>query len=367
MTPVRGHNEGTLFRRKRDQRWVAMVTMPDGRRRSASAASKGEGVRLLAELKRQRDQSVTQDPRALRLGPYLRRWLVEVRPHLAPATYRKHESICRVHLIPALGYRRVSDLSVGDVRGYLLRSSESLDPQTTRHHRATLRRALADALRDGLVSRNVAALAEAPPMRKAERTYLSTAQVRTVIEEARDERLWPLWVVIVTTGLRVSEALGLAWSDVGPDTLTVRHQLARVDGRWVRSEPKTRQSRRTIPLTSRAVEALAEQRRRQDAERGEHPRPIDGLVFTTPDGKPIHSSNVLPAWYRTLRRLGLPRVTTHDLRHSAATILLREGVPLPTIAAILGHSTIRVTADLYAHVIEESKVEAATAMQKALR
>ena len=204
-------------------------------------------------------------------------------------------------------------------------------------------------------------------MRKAERTYLSTAQVRTVIEEARDERLWPLWVVIVTTGLRVSEALGLAWSDVGPDTLTVRHQLARVDGRWVRSEPKTRQSRRTIPLTARAVEALAEQRRRQDAERGEHPRPIDGLVFTTPDGKPIHSSNVLPAWYRTLRRLGLPRVTTHDLRHSAATILLREGVPLPTIAAILGHSTIRVTADLYAHVIEESKVEAATAMQKALR
>lgn len=364
MPAVRGHNEGSLFRRTRDGRWVAIVTMPDGRRRSRSAASKTEAGAHLRELLRQRDAAVTRDPRAERVGPYLRRWLDDVRPHLAPSTWRKHESICRVHLIPALGHQRLSDVSVNDVRA-LLRSSP-VDAQSARHHRATLRRALADAVREGLLTRNVAALAEPPPMRKAERRYLTAAQVRVLIEGATTERLWPLWVLIVTTGLRVSEALGLAWSDVGPDSVTVRHQLGRIDGEWVLSEPKTRRSRRTIALIPIAVEALAEQRRRQDAERGDHPRPIDGLVFTTERGQPIHSTNILPAWYATLRRLGLPRVTTHDLRHSAATMMLAAGVPIPVIADVLGHSTVRVTADLYAHVVPELRRDAADRLADAL-
>jgi integrase len=205
-------------------------------------------------------------------------------------------------------------------------------------------------------------------MHTEERVYLRPADVRRIVTEARDERYWPLWIVIVTTGLRVSEALGLAWSDIDLEarTLTVRHQLARIDGEWKRTRPKTRRSRRTVPLTPQAIDALDEQRRRQDAERGEHPRPIDGLVFTTSRGEPVHSTNVLPSWYRTLRRLGLPRVTIHDLRHASATMMLSAGVPLPVIAAVLGHSTIRVTADLYAHVLEDSKREAADKMAEAL-
>lgn len=233
--------------------------------------------------------------------------------------------------------------------------------------RGTLRRALQDAVRDGLLNRNVAALAEPPPMHKAERTYLTTAQVRHLIEGARDERLWPLWVVIVTTGLRVSEALGLAWSDVGPDSVTVRHQLARQDGEWVRREPKTRRSRRSVALIPIAVEAMAEQRRRQDEERGEYPQPIDGLVFTTPTGAPIHATNLLPELRRTLAELGLPKVTVHDLRHSAASMMLTAGVPLPVIADVLGHSTMRVTADLYAHVGVELRRDAADRLAEALR
>lgn len=204
-------------------------------------------------------------------------------------------------------------------------------------------------------------------MHKAERVYLTTPQVRRLIEEGRDDRLWPLWVLIVTTGLRVSEALGLAWSDVGPDSVTVRHQLARRDGQWVRSEPKTRRSRRTVALIPIAVEALAEQRRRQDAERGDHPRPIDGLVFTMPTGAPIHATNLLPPFRALLSRLGLPRVTIHDLRHSAASMMLAAGVPLPVIADVLGHSTVRVTADLYAHVGIELRRDAADRLAEALR
>lgn len=418
MPNVRGRREGTLFCRSRDNRWVAMVSMPDGRRRSASDPSKDVAVGLLRDLIDQRDRSVTEDPRRLRVGPFLLRWIERVRPQLAPATWRKHESVLRVHVVPALGHRLLSQLSVADVEAFLAQRND-LDPQTRRHFRATLRRALADGYRDGLVTRNVAALAAAPKMRKDERTYLTAAQARQIIEEARDERYWPLWVLILTTGLRVSEALGLAWSDVdlggsdgstisrlpfvgtddaaqrsgvrsmsglrakghargsaaeygvaGPTTggsIRVRHQLVRVNGQWGRGRLKTRQSRRDIELVPQAVEALTEQRRRQDAERGDYPQPIDGLVFTTQTGQPVHSTNVLPSWYATLRRLGLPRVTSHDLRHSAASIMLTGGVPLPVIANILGHSSIRVTADLYAHIGVELKREAVAKLAEALR
>ncbi len=361
---VRGHNEGTLFLRKRDRRWVAMVSMADGRRRSASAATKSEGVALLRDLLRQRDASL-EDPRRLRLGTFLERWVNSV-TGLSHATVRQHEMIVRRHLVPGLGQRLLSQLTPSDVDAYL--EDLRLDPQTKRHHRATLRRALGDAYRDGLVIRNVAALSRPPKMQKAERTYLTAPQVRRIIEEARDEPYWPLWVLIATTGLRVSEALGLAWSDVDltAQTITIRHQLARVNGEWQRTRPKTRKSRRTIPLTAEAMDALREQRARQDLALGDHPRPIEGLVFTTEAGHPIHSTNVLPSWYRTLARLGLPRVTTHDLRHSSASILLAAGVPLPVIADLLGHSTIRVTADLYAHVGQGLRREAADAMHEAL-
>lgn len=367
MPNVRGRNEGTLFRRKRDNRWVASVTMPDGRRRSASDPSKDVAVGLLRDLIDQRDRSVVQDPRRLRVGPYLRQWIADVQPRLAPATWRKHESIIRVHLIPALGSRYLSLLSVAEVRQYLDRAAG--DPQSVRHHRATLRRALADAYRDRLVDRNVAALAEGPKLNKAERRWLKASEARRIIEEARDERYWPLWVLILTTGLRVSEALGLAWSDIDlPNaSIKVRRQLVRLNGEWGRGKLKTRQSRRDIELVPQAVEALTEQRRRQDAERGDYPQPIDGLVFTTQTGQPVHSTNVLPSWYQTLRRLGLPRVTTHDLRHSAASMMLAAGVPLPVIAATLGHSSIRVTADLYSHVGVELRREAADKLAEALR
>ena len=361
MRAMRGHNEGSLFRRGRDGRWVASVTMPDGRRRSRSAESKTDAVALLRDLKRQRDQAV-EDPGRLRVGPFLQTWLSSL--ELAPATIRQHEMIVRVHLTPVLGRRLLSQLTPADVDAYL--ASKRLDPQTKRHHRATLRVALNYAMREGYVVRNAAALSKAPRLDRRERTVLTADQVGRILEEARDERLWPLWVLIATTGLRVSEALGLVWSEVDGDTIHVRKQLVRLAGKWHRAELKTRKSRRDIPLTPQAVEALRIQRERQDQERGAHPRPIDSLVFLTERGQPIQSTSILPPWYRVLQRMGLPRITTHDLRHSAATILFAAGVPLEVIADLLGHSTSRVTADLYRHRVPDLQRDAARRMAEAV-
>lgn len=383
MPNVRARNEGSLFPvwlerpdGTKYRIYRAVVTFPDGRRRSRSDPSKKVAAEHLTELKRQRDAEVA-DPTRLRVGPYLAKWAADL-TDLAPATIEQHRMIVTRHLIPALGGRRLVALNASDVDDYLAtarnrRTGKPLDPQTKRHHRATLRRALAAAIRDGLLSRNAAALSTAPRMDKAERTYLTTAQVRRVIEDGRDEAFWPLWVLILTTGLRVSEALGLGWADVdlAGGTLTVKRQLVRRGGAWDVDLPKTRKSRRTILLTPVAVEALAEQKRRQDADRAAYGEadtvPIKAAVFTMPDGGLVYAENLRKPRQRMLRRLGLPLVTTHDMRHSAASMMLTAGVPLPVIADILGHSSIRVTADLYAHIGTDLRRDAADRLAEALR
>lgn len=363
MPTLRGHHEGTLFQRTRDRRWVAMVTMPDGRRRSASAASKAEGLARLKELLRQRDASVPQDPRLVRVGPYLQRWLDDVRPRLAPATWRKHESIIRVHLVDALGRVRMSDLSVADVQGYL--SHLALDPQTARHHRATLRRALADALRGGLVTRNVAALAEPPKMRRKRPTVLTDSQVRVLIDGTRGERLHAYWTLAATTGMRQAEMLGLTWDDIEGTTVHVTRTLHWADGQPYRDVPKTETSVRDVPIPPVAVGALAAHRKMQLEERAKAGAlGSDGLVFVTKTGLAVRGSNLMPEFHATLARLGLPKVTIHSLRHSAATVLIAEGYPIAKVAAILGHSSSRVTEMVYSHLVGKDVADAADVMER---
>lgn len=362
MTLVRGHNEGTIFHRRKDSHRVAAVTMPDGTRPTLGCPHKHrpsdrdcpESKANLAELLRLRDQNAPAGGHTLTLGKYLQRWLEGVRPDLAPATWRKHESICRTGLIPALGRIRLSDVSVGDVRRYLARGD--LDAQTIRHHRSTLRRALADAERESLVVRNVAALAKPPAMHKADRPILTASQVRVLIDGTVDDPLHALWVLVTATGMRLAEMLALTWADIDFEagTVTVDSTLHRVNGEWQRRDPKTPKSRRTIVLTPRAVAVLKARRK------------LHGLVFTTEKGLPIHGSNLPKVLHAHTDRLGLPRVTIHDLRHSAATILYASGADIESIADMLGHSTSRVTADLYRHRVPEMQRELADRMQGAV-
>lgn len=363
MQDVRGRNEGSLFRRKSGQ-WVALVTMRDGRRVSRWAKDRPGAQAELAELLRLRDAGAPFTGR-VRLGEYLERWVSDEHGW-APATARKHESAVRVHLAGGpLGHLRLSEMSVGDVDRWLV-GLVGLSAQSRRHLRSTLRRALADAHRSGLVTRNVGALSRSPGLHRAERAILDAAQARILIESTRGTRYGPLWTILVTTGLRISEALGLTWSrvDLATPAIRVTHQLARESGEWVRRQPKTAKGRRTIPLTPLGVEALRAQRDQQAQDRGA--TSLDGLVFTSPTGRPLHETNTLKALYEALAAADLPRVTQHDLRHSCATLLYSMGVPLETIADILGHSSSRITADLYRHRVQELQSAAAAKMQEAL-
>jgi integrase len=203
-------------------------------------------------------------------------------------------------------------------------------------------------------------------------SYLSAPDVRVLLSVTQDDLYGPVYAVAASTGLRLGELLGLAWTDLDglAGTLTVRRSLAAAQGGgWKLAEPKSARSRRTIPLPKRAREALSLQRARQGAAKevvGDAWQDRDGLVFTDSVGRPIRPGAVSSAFQKARAAAGLPAVTFHDLRHSAATLMLAEGVPLAVISEWLGHAGIAITASHYAAVVPALRRDAADAMDRAL-
>ena len=366
---MRSHGEGSLYPEKVHgvDRWTVAFSLPDrnGRRRR-------EVYRFVtkAEARARLRQGPSTSVRSS-VGGYLPTWLHDVAaPRLRSSTLARYQSIAEQHLIPALGKIPMDRLAAADIDAYCAdRLASGASPRTVQQEHAVLASCLHDAERRGDVARNVARLVSAPRVPRVERAILNDAQLRQFLDATRDQRLWPLYVTCRGIGLRQGEALGLRSEDIDLDRgrLTVQHTLHRRAGRWVLEEPKTERSRRTVTLPPSVVDALREQQRRQYAERSDNRRWNERhLVFTDVDGEPLDGTSVTREFQRTLRRLGLPVVTFHSLRHSAATSMLAQGVPMRVVMETLGHSTITITADLYSHVVPSLADDAAERMERAL-
>ena len=341
-------------------------------RHYVSGRSKAEVVRRFEELKRSGGFGSGETG-----TEYLTRWLEADRQRVRASTWRAHEQIVRCYIVPAIGSVRLPRLTPLDVERMtagLIADGKSA--RTASHARMVLRRALADALRDGAVGRNVAALARPPRVEQREMAYLDREQLRTLLDSLGDHPLGPLVTLAATTGLRQGELLGLAWADVDLDAarLTVRRQLGRAwaaDGSlgYALVPTKTQKSRRTISLPTRAVEALRRQRIRQAEARlaaGTAWQDGDGLCFTDSVGRALRGDDTNASFHRLLFRAGLPAVPFHALRHSAASALLGAGLSLKAVSDQLGHSTIVLTANTYGHLTPDAREEAARAMDRAL-
>jgi len=202
---------------------------------------------------------------------------------------------------------------------------------------------------------------------------MTAPDVRRLLDATCDDPLGPIFALAASTGLRLGELLGLAWPDVDfvAGTLTVRRSLARGrEERWELAQPKTATSRRTIPLPSIAREALERQKTIQEAEReaaGKAWQDRDDLVFTDSIGRHVEPGSVSHGFQDARKATGLPAARFHDLRHSAATLMLAEGVPLAVISEWLGHSGIAITASHYAAIVPTLRRDAADAMDRALK
>jgi len=247
-----------------------------------------------------------------------------------------------------------------------------MSPTTVRRVHATLRQALQQAMRDGLVSRNVAALVRPPRAAAFTPVGLSPEQARAFLAAVAGDHLEALYWLLLTTGLREGELLALKWSDVNLDgtQLAVRRTLRTRGGEQFLEEPKTASSKREVMLTGHMVDLL---RRHRAAQRVQRLRVADlwqdqDLVFCDGVGRPLSPYRLLRTEFRGhLRRLGLPAaMRLHDLRHAFATMLIADGVPVSTVSSILGHSRISTTLNVYVHPSTGQQQRAIDALDRLL-
>lgn len=291
------------------------------------------------------------------VADYLSRWLdASAAQRVRPRTLGGYRLIAAKHLIPAIGRVPVAKLTPAQVQAMLnATSATGAKPQTVRNVHAVLRRALTQAMRWGVVLRNVATLVDLPRVDRTEVLALSPADARAVMAAVHGDRIESLVLLTLSTGLRQGEALGLQWQDMDLETGTVRvrHSLQRMPGRGAELvEPKTTRSRRTLALPTSTANALREHRKAQLAERlwaGSRWQE-GGYVFTTSIGTPMIGSDVTRRFQGLLRAAGLPPMRFHDLRHGAASLLLAQGVHPRVVMEMLGHSTITLTMNVYSHV-----------------
>jgi integrase len=371
--PRRSKGEGAITE-LRDGRFRGALWLPDAdgnmRRKYVRGRSRAEVSRKFTDL---REQAKGGFPDGTTTGAYLAKWILgDGRVGIRAATHREYARHVERYWTPLVGSVELTRLTPQHVSRAMAELEErGLSKTTVRSARVTLRRALRDAQTAGLINRNVAALARPPAVERPEMCALTKGEVSRLVDATADDPFGPLFALAIGSGLRLGELAALSWDDVDVEDrrLIVKRTLARTyEGGYDFTEPKTKRSRRTVMLPSLAVDALKRQKARQATVRlaaGTAWQDRRNLVFTDAIGRPLDPGSVSKAFRSAADRLGLP-VRFHDLRHTAATLMLAAGVPLKVVSETLGHASIVVTADVYAHVTPDLKREAADAMDRAL-
>jgi integrase len=345
---------------KKQQKWVGGFRT----RREAEAA-------LTEALERVRT-GTWADPGRQTVGEYLEDWLTAVRPSLRSSTATSYEHTLRKWVIPRIGHLRLGALSsakLSALYGELLRSGRhdgkgGLSARSVAYTHRIMTHALKDAVSWGLLARNPAAHVDPPRVARPEMQVWTQKEVQRFLVSVADDRLYALWTVLLATGLRRGEALGLRWDDVDLDRrrLSIQRAVTVVDYEIVVSEPKTARGRRSVSIDPITAAVLVAHRKRQLEERlAWGPAWQDsGYVFTTEDGRVLHPQRVTQVFKRLASEAGLPPIRLHGLRHTAATLALTAGIHPKVVSERLGHATVGITLDTYSHVGEGLQEEAAT-------
>lgn len=363
---MKRRDRGQILPRGED-RWLVRAyvgTTTNGKRKYASRMIRGsvtEARRGLTALLRDIDTQTYVQPSNLALGDYLTSWL-DGRIDISPRTLVSYRGVMK-RVQDSIGHLKLERLTRAAIQGVFKEMTEAgLSRRTIELTRTVLKSALEDAVRENLILRNPADHTELPPKRKRPPSILSPAETQHLIVGTADDPFHALWVVLLTTGIRPSEAYGLKWGDLQleagePWMSVIRSVTTDGHGKAVLSETtKTEGSVRRIGLAQTTVAALTAHKKRQLEEILKcGPRyQRDDLVFASSIGTPIDHNRVRRAWKATLKRLGLPPVRLYDTRHSHLTALLAAGADIAWVAARAGHKDIKMTRDHYAHVMPET-------------
>jgi integrase len=386
-----GNQRSSVFQ-SRDGRWYGFVTMgtkPDGSvdRRKRTGTSRQAVLRKVRELERQRDEQTAMPAGwTPRLEDWLGDWLQSTALRVRPSTLNGYTVDVNNHIVPALGRHRLADLQPEHVEHmYTVLLGKGLNAGTVHHVRRTLNKALNDAVRRRRIRRNPVALAHTPRYDPPEIEPLTVDEAKRIVSAAAMERNGAAFMLAISLGLRRGEVLGLKWDDVDLDAgrLEVRRQLerrrwrhgcvdptscwawrsslcpSRTGGGLVLAELKTKQSRRTLPLPPVLIAALRQHRQEQRKVRL-HAGSVweeTGLVFRNAYGRAIDPRDHSVHWTAFLERLGIRPARLHDARHTAATLLLVQGVDQRVVMGMFGWASPAMTTR-YQHVVPELVDEA---------
>ena len=312
-------------------RKAVVATMSNAKPRVPQRLTRQDGLPLPDER-----QTVAQ---------FLAHWLESTKPSLRPRTLQRYEELVRLHAIPTVGRVSLARLTPQHLQqAYADRLEHGLSSTSVRHLHALLHNAIDQAMRWGLVARDVADLVTAPKVRRHDICTLAPERARAFFSAATTDRFEALYVLALTTGMRQGELLALRWQHVDLDggTVQVRGSLQRVGGHLAIVEPKTASSPRQVALTKTATEALRRHRVAQAEERLKlGPAWEDNdLIFANEVGRAIEVRNLMRrSFLPLLEQAGLPRIRFHDLRHTAATLLLGQGMHPKLVSEMLGHTS----------------------------
>ncbi|MEV4167514.1 site-specific integrase [Nonomuraea dietziae] len=382
MTTRRSRGDGGLHWDEQRQRWIATATLgytPAGKRivKRASGKTKTEAKAKLKEIIRDHEDGMTTSAHNCTVADAVRDWLEFGLSGREKATLETRTFLANKHVVPALGARKLRELSADDVDRWLAEKAKVLSTRSLREVRSVLKRAVDRAQARDKVKRNVVLLCEIPKGKEGRPSKsLTLDQAAAVLNAAEGSTLHSYVVLSLLLGARTEELRALTWSHVDldgepgatppvPPSIMVWHSV-RAGG-----DTKTRKSRRTLALPERCVTALRDHRVRQDAIRAcagdewqDH-----NLVFASKVGTPLDSHNVRRSFRAILKKAGLDEKewTPREMRHSFVSLLSDSGVPLENISRLVGHSNTTVTETVYRKQLRPVLLEGAEAMDRIFR
>jgi integrase len=370
----RGHNEGSITERKNADGVIvsfqAQVSVAGGRR-SQSFKTRADARRWLLTARSEAIQGRLNPRRPPTLSEYLTStWLPSIEDKVKTRTHVAYS--LTVHRVPDwLGATRMDELKAAQFqRFYTEMTKAKKAARTVRQTHMVLHKACEDALRLDLITRNPTEGVTLPRVPDNEKLWYGDADLAQLFRATDGDRFHALWVLLGTLGLRLGEALGLKWSDIDwtRKTLSLRRTLQRdrKQGKLLLTELKTKGSRRTLTLTSQALEALKAHRDRQEWDKRRDGWQELGLVFCSIYGGPLDQTRIHEHWTPACAKAGIPRYRIHDLRHSVASSLIAGGMGLLEVAHMLGHRNATMVTTVYGHVAPDDHGRAAALMEALL-
>jgi integrase len=365
----RGNGEGSISHRS-NGRWRAQVYQGNEHRISRDFKTKPEAQSWLRQMQGELEWGFDYQGSKTLLKDYLHDWLDNSKMALRPKTADGYERIMQKHIIPHLGDIPLKDITPHQIEKFYASLVEAgVGTRTVRMVHSVIHRALERAVFNLMLTRNPSAHATLPRYTHGEMKVLDEIQVNQFLVAAIGSPFVALYHLAVKTGMRQGEILGLRWSDLqwGNGRLYVQRQLQDLRGEgYIFQEPKTRSGRRTIQLGEGTLQALRDHREHQQLQKafaGSRWQDND-LIFPSKLGTPLDPSNLRLDFNRVLERAGVPKIRFHDLRHTCASLMLNNGIPVIVVSRILGHSKPSITLDIYGHLYNEMQEEASRLMDE---